>query len=192
MIMAQFVKFPDLPTVPKELWPDLNIINAGADPLWHNKPRCATKGDVVIAQDRYARFDISQELRAWADKNIRNDYVNIGLSVMWDGGINLPHTDFTRDITLTYVFKAGGSDVRTVFYKFKQGELYQGNGCTPTDLNELEELESVVLDEHCWAMLESTVLHSVEGKTQPRISLQLGFSKDNEWAREILGPVITH
>jgi len=189
--MTRFVKFPELPSIPRQLWPDLDIIDKNVEPLWHNQPRSATRGGVTIWQDRYARFEISPELRAWVDSNIRDDYMNLGLSVMWGGEINLPHTDFTRDITLVYVFDAGGPEVKTTFYKFKNGALYQDNGCTPTDLDALEELESVILDEQCWAMLESTVLHSVEGKNRPRISLQLGFNKNNAWAREILGPIIT-
>jgi len=185
--MTQFIKFPDLPQIPKNLWPDLDILEKNIDPLWHNTPRKATKDSVTIWQDRYARFEITPDLQQWIDKHVRNDYINIGLSYMWDGSINLPHTDFTRDITLIYLFDTGGPNVKTVFYKFKNGDLYQANGCTPTNLDDLEELESVVIDEQCWAMVESTVLHSVEGKTRPRISLQLGFSKHNGWARGVMG-----
>jgi hypothetical protein len=188
--MTTFVKFPNLPKIPENLWPDLDIIDKNTEPLWHNKPRSATRGDTTIHQDRYARFAISPELKSWVDANIRNDYVNIGISVMWAGEINLPHTDFTRDITLTHLFDTGGPAVKTVFYKIKNGNLYQDNGCTPTNLDDLEEIESVILDKQCWAMLESTVLHSVEDKIRPRISLQLGFNRDNAWAREILGPII--
>jgi hypothetical protein len=106
---------------------------------------------------------------------------------MWDGSAYLPHTDATRDIALIYVFETGGPDVRTVFYKFKNSDqLHQKNQCWPTDLDELEELESVIVGPQRWAVLDGLVIHSVEGRTGPRIGLQLGFSKDNEWARNIL------
>jgi len=184
--MSRFVKFPDLPQIPQHLWPTLDMPTNGQEPLWHSTPRSATKGDATIWHDQYAKFEISPELKAWVDENICNDYMNIGLAFMFDGTTHLPHTDSTRDIALLYVFDTGGPDVRTVFYKFKNGDLHQKNGCYPTDLNELEELESVVLESGTWAVLDSLVLHGVENKIKPRITLQLGFSRDNEWACSIL------
>ncbi len=185
--MSKFYKLLNLPLIPDHLWPDINILNKNVEPLWHNQPRTAIKDNNIISQDQYARFEISKNLLEWVDKNIRDDYVNIGLSYMYDGSINLPHTDFTRDVTLIYLFDTGGSDVKTNFWKFKDGDTYQANGCTPTSYDDLELLDSVVLEPYLWTILESTVLHSVEGKTRPRISLQLGFNKDNTWVCDVLG-----
>jgi len=185
--MSRFAKFPNLPQIPQHLWPNLDIPNANEERLWQAGPRTVIKNNHPVPQDQHARFAISPELKSWVDANIRNDYVNIGISYMWDGSAYLPHTDATRDIALIYVFETGGPDVRTVFYKFKNSDqLHQKNQCWPTDLDELEELESVIVGPQRWAVLDGLVIHSVEGRTGPRIGLQLGFSKDNEWARNIL------
>jgi len=185
--MLRFAKFPNLPPIPQHLWPSLDIPGASEHRLWQAGPRSVTRDGQPVKQDQHARFAISPELKAWVDDNIRNDYVNIGISYMWDGSAYLPHTDATRDIALIYVFETGGPDVRTVFYKFKHSDqLRHENQCWPTNLDELEELESVVVGAQRWAMLDGLVIHSVEGRIGPRIGLQLGFSRHNVWAQNII------
>jgi len=180
--MPRFVKFPNLPQIPQHLWPSLDMPN-DQEPLWHSTPRSATQGNVTIHHDKYAKFEISPELKSWVDENICDSYMNIGLAFMFDGSTHLPHTDSTRDIAVLYVFDPGGDDVKTTFYKFKNSdELHQDNGCYPTSMDELEELEAVVLEKGNWVVLDSLVLHGVMNKTRPRITLQLGFDRHNSWA----------
>jgi hypothetical protein len=185
--MPRFIKFPNLPQIPRHLWPDLDMPANGQEPLWHSTPRSATRGNDTIWHDQYAKFEISPELKSWVDTNICNSYMNIGLAFMFDGTTHLPHTDSTRDIAVLYVFDTGGDNVKTTFYKFKNSqEIHQENGCYPTSMDDLEEIEAVVLAQGTWSTLDSLVLHGVENKTRPRITLQLGFGRDNTWASDQL------
>lgn len=186
--MSNFYKALELPLIPTDLIPDLETLALGnVAPQWSNKPRSATLGNQHIDQDHYDRFDISVELQTWVDQNITNEYCNIGLSYMHSGPINLPHTDFTRDATMLYLFDTGGDNVETKFWRKKDDPIHHSNGLTPTTYNDLELLDSVVLKSNCWNILDALCLHSVEGKTRPRISLQLGFRRDSRWATHIFG-----
>jgi hypothetical protein len=180
----------DLPQIPEHLIPDLDLLYKDAEPLWASQHRTATRSGEVIAQDRYARFDISDELKAWVDTNISNDYYNIGLSYMYAGPINLPHTDFTRDVTLIYLFDTGGNNVETKFWKMAGKPLHHENCLQPPTYDDLELIDSVKLNSHCWNILDARCIHSVEGKIRPRISLQLGFKRDSAWASYVFGDTL--
>lgn len=174
----------DLPAVPEHLIPDLDTLSKGIDPTFHNKFRTMTRGEQVIEQSGYARFDLaeSDELKRWVDANITDQYSNIGLSYMYGGPVNLPHTDFTeRDATLIYLFDLGGDNVETKFWRLKGQDIIQPRCMQPLSYDDMELLDTVVLKSHCWNLLNARVIHSVEGKTRPRVSLQLGFRRDAPW-----------
>jgi len=194
--MSAFVKKLDLPHLPKNLCPDLTqLSNDQLNPQWINKPRTCTRNGESIGHSHYARFDISTDLKHWVDDNITNDYVNIGLSRMWGEPINLPHTDHTRDVTMMYLFDTGGSDVETKFWQ-RQGypihhentdKNYNYNPQQPSTYDDLDLLYTTVLEPNLWYILDARCIHSVEGMTGSRISLQLGFLKHSPWAQQIFG-----
>ena len=178
----------DLPTIPKHLMPDLDTLYKSIDPTFHNKFRTMTRGDEIIEQSGYARFDLdnNDELKTWVDTNITDQYSNIGLSYMYDGPINLPHTDFTeRDATLIYLFDLGGDNVETKFWKLKGQDMLQPRCMQPASYNDMELLDTIVLKSHCWNLLNARVIHSVENKTRARVSLQLGFRQDSDWVKHM-------
>ena len=194
--MSRFVKHLDLPDLPRNLWPNLDhMINNQVTPLWTNRPRTCTRDGETVGHSHYSRFDISPELKHWVDTNITQDYVNIGLSYMWGEPINLPHTDHTRDVTMLYLFDTGGPAVETKFWQRRGFPIhhentdkeYNYNPQQPTTYDDLDHLFTVVLDPGQWYILDARCIHSVEGMTGSRISLQLGFLKHSPWAQQIFG-----
>jgi hypothetical protein len=192
--MTLLYKQLDFPAVPGSLIPDIN--QPGSDKLiWSNKPRTATRGSEIVEHSRYNRFDISTNLKNWVDTNITVDYKNIGLSHMWGAAVNLPHTDHTRDVTMLYLFCTGGEKVETKFWKRKgypihhdnKDKNYHYNYNQPNTYDDLELLDSVVLELHRWYILDAQCIHSVEGMSDSRISLQLGFLRQSPWAQHIFG-----
>lgn len=194
--MTRFVKLLDLPDLPRHLWPDIDqLTNNQVTPIWTNRPRTCTKDGEIIGHSRYSRFDISAELKSWVDTNITNEYVNIGLSYMWGEPVNLPHTDHTRDVTMLYLFDTGGPSVETKFWQ-RQGypihhentdENYNYNPQQPSTYDDLDLLYTEVLKPNRWYILDARCIHSIEGMTGSRISLQLGFLKGSTWAQQIFG-----
>ncbi len=186
----------DLPPVPKELEPDFDLLlSSGVAPVWSNRPRTATRGEEIVEHSRYDRFEISHALKTWVDTNITADYKNIGISHMWGASVNLPHTDHTRDVTMLYVFRTGGVAVETRFWQRKGYPIhhqnkdvnYQYNTDQPTTYDDLDLIDSITLPSHQWYILDARCIHSVEGMTDSRISLQLGFLRQSPWAQHIFG-----
>lgn len=186
----------NLPAVPENLIPNFDqLLSNQVAPIWSNQPRTATKDGQVVKHSRYDRYDISAELKSWVDNNITADYKNIGISCMWDASVNLPHTDHTRDATMIYLFHTGGDTVETKFWR-RQGYpihhenkdlTYQYNSSQPTTYDDLDLLDSIIVPANQWYILDACCIHSVEGMTDSRISLQLGFLRQSQWAQQIFG-----
>ena len=194
-MLSRFVKPLNLPDVPKSLWPDLDLFdNDAVTPAWSNRPRTATKQGQVVGHSHYSRYDIDASLKIWIHDNIAEDYKNIGLSRMWGQPVNLPHTDHTRDVTMLYLFDCGGSQVYTKFWQRKgyplhhdnQDPQYHYNHNQPDTYDDLDLVFSTVLQPFKWYMLDARCIHSVEGMTGGRVSLQLGFMKTSTWASEVM------
>jgi hypothetical protein len=194
--MTTLYKKLNLPAVPENLIPDFDqLLSNQVAPIWSNQPRIATKDGQIVEHSRYDRYDISAELKSWVDNNITADYKNIGISCMWDASVNLPHTDHTRDATMIYLFHTGGDTVETKFWR-RQGYpihhenkdlTYQYNSSQPTTYDDLDLLDSIIVPANQWYILDACCIHSVEGMTDSRISLQLGFLRQSRWAQQIFG-----
>jgi hypothetical protein len=126
-------------------------------------------------------------MKTWIHNNITEDYKNIGLSRMWGHPVCLPHTDLTRDVTLLYLFNCGGPEVYTKFWQLKNFPLHQYEQSHPDTYDDLDLVFSTVLQPFKWYILDARCLHSVEGMTNDRVSLQLGFMKTSIWAQQIFG-----
>ena len=186
----------NLPAVPENLIPNFDqLLSNQVAPIWSNQPRTATKDGQVVKHSRYDRYDISAELKSWVDNNITADYKNIGISCMWDASVNLPHTDHTRDATMIYLFRTGGDTVETKFWRRKgypihhenKDPTYQYNSSQPTTYDDLDLLDSIIVPANQWYILDACCIHSVEGMSDSRISLQLGFLRQSRWAQQIFG-----
>jgi hypothetical protein len=190
----------NLPAVPENLIPDFDqLLSNEVLPIWSNRPMTATRGTEIVKHSRYDRYDISAELKSWVDSNITADYRNIGISCMWDASVNLPHTDHTRDVTMIYLFRTGGGAVETKFWQRRgypihhenKDPTYQYNSSQPTTYDDLDLLDSITVPANQWYILDARCIHSVEGMTDSRISLQLGFLRQSPWAQQIFGDKTT-
>lgn len=199
--MTALHKKLNLPAVPENLIPNFDrLLSNEVPPIWSNRPRTATKNGQTVEHSRYDRYDISAELKSWVDNNITADYKNIGISCMWGASVNLPHTDHTRDATMIYLFHTGGEAVETKFWQRKgypihhenKDPTYQYNSSQPTTYDDLDLLDSIIVPANQWYILDACCIHSVEGMTDSRISLQLGFLRQSAWAQQIFGESTKH
>ena len=196
-MLSRFVKLLNLPDVPKCLWPAQNIFDKPeVRPSWDNnndwhrsrrqRPRTAIIQGQVFHQSKYARYDIDASMKTWIHDNITEDYKNIGLSRMWGEPVCLPHSDFTRDFALLYLFDCGGPEVYTKFWQRKNFPLH-GNQDDYLTYDDLDLVFSTVLKPAQWYMLDARCIHSVEGMLNDRVSLQLGFMTTSIWVQQIFG-----
>jgi hypothetical protein len=175
--MQKFHQQFDLPPVPAHLWPKTD----NAKLLFSNKSEVVKRNGGTLQSDHYNRYEIDSDLETWVKQNITDNYCNIGLAKMSDGPVNLPHTDTTREYTLLYLFETGGPAVETKFWRFSSGAITNCLDFRPADCDQLELLDSIILDPHQWYLLDARTIHSVENKVSDRVSLQLGFMADSAW-----------
>jgi hypothetical protein len=186
--MPKFCKTLDLPNIPAELIPDLENLKlkktkseaqAKSIDNW-----TMTQGSQVVSNlSSYVRFDAPAELVDWARQNISDEFHNIGISYWTGGATGLPHTDLSRDVALFYLFTTGGDAVETKFWRYN-GQIHFEGHIHPESYEELELLESVVLNSNTWNILDAKVVHSVENLSGDRIALQLGFSQQTSMAKQ--------
>jgi hypothetical protein len=139
--------------------------------------------DKIIDSTYATRYRID-EFEQYVKEFITKDAITATLSFSAGSSYNGPHIDLTRDYALLYVVDPGGAEVYTAFYqekgrpivrpKDKPGSTVYGEYAD--DYANLIEVDRVILPSHTWAILNSNILHSVEGLTGPRITYQVGLN----------------
>lgn len=144
------------------------------------------KNGVAVEHRTNYRYELSDELHTWVHNNIASTFMDIGLSINDGSGVvsnlTMPHTDFSRDYTLMYVLDTGGPDVRTTFWKEHNQNLRRENWHYPSNYDDLEYIDHLVIQTRKWTLLNARVLHSIENLESTRLSLQVAFHKDHPWS----------
>lgn len=172
----------DFPQIPADLEPPLLSVDQ-LQPIWSNNHLRSKYAE--IKQAAYDRCSVSTELEQWIRLNCRDDFVNVGLTYSYDSKTMFPHTDITRRFTLLYPLATGGDSVETRWYQQQGQPLYRKSLVTLYTYDELTLLESVVFQPRVWYILDAGILHSVEGMTEPRVTIQVGFNEDSTWAMDL-------
>jgi hypothetical protein len=170
--MYKLINLDWLPAIPE------NLLGYNLDMedriMLANQPRVLKKNGVEFAEGVFRKQQVNPEIEPWLKENIVTDWKEMGYMRMT--GVLGPHLDRTRFYVLTYVIKEGGSNVETVYYEPKTNQLDLGMMDSRVDnYDQLQVTEKFHMKEGNWYLL---YLHSVEGCTDTRITLQISFVRD--------------
>lgn len=173
-----YIAEPNLPQIP----PELQTLITGRE-AFRNTPWLVRKNGRYHSSGHYQRCDVKPALIEWINSHVTEEYLHVSACEMYGERHNAPHTDTTRDFTLIYLTELGGGSVRTVFYQELDQDLLRPRHTHPNydDLIVLKEYE---LELGKWYLLDSRIVHSVEGIEGVRKSIQVGFDRTHSWARE--------
>ena len=172
-----YIQHLNLPKIPV----DLEILITEEE-SFKNSPWLVHKKGVYKSSGHYQRCVVKPELEVWIQKNITNQYLHVSACKMYGEEHNAPHTDTTREFTLIYLTELGGKDPKTVFYQEHGQDLYRPRHYHP-DYDKLEKLAEYTLEIRNWYLIDSRIIHSVEGIESTRCSIQVGFDLEHIWAR---------
>lgn len=185
----QFYKLlPDLPKPPKELIekidmvyrPDINLFEPEKQDYlaidqrndWQDQSYQWIK---PMASNKNIRYRFNEEYTQWIKDNIIDTFEENNSGVMFFDYPQLPHTDTTRNFVLLYNVETGGPDARLCFYQEQGHPVVRERGLA-VDTNQLIRLESIVGPSDCWYILNTQVIHGIEGITSRRTNFQVSFN----------------
>jgi hypothetical protein len=177
-------KFLDLPRMPQELI-DIALQNIDEKNIIKNKQNIdyeVYSNEKLISEDgnekrnvAFVHYDLDERVLNWITENVISEgYTDLKITKNTPGDSKFPHTDRTRDYVLLYMVECGGEKPYTIFYKEKDKELLRVNDLRFTSYDLVEEVDRVFIPQHHWCILNSRVIHGVEGITGFRISFHLG------------------
>jgi hypothetical protein len=179
--MKNFIEYLDLPPLPAHL-------AEVADPLSYPRANtraayCERDGEVIPEAD-YRRFAVDSELAQWIVDNISPVYKDAG--ICFHGGSSsktaCPHSDRIRKVGLLYIIDPGGPEVDTVFWHEVNRPLHRETGALPSSYRDLTEVGRYRLAAGEWALIDTTVIHSVENIQGLRKTLHV------DWMDPALAP----
>lgn len=171
-----YCKFLDLPQIPLELLTNLSNADKGTMIRDYKGWTHTNNGKEVVSADN-PFYSMSAELEQWLQENICNDYNDVGIRYAYGSrekhtaGV---HTDQTRRYVLQYLVETGSGVLN--FWQEAGHDIVRDGRYTPASFDQLTLLESFDLPTHQWALLNTNILHSVEGLTGNRISVQISLN----------------
>ena len=172
--MKHLIEYLDLPPVPAHLC-------KLTDPMSYPRSNtttafCERDGEVIQDAD-YRRFPANSELSQWIINNVSSTYTSAGIS--FHGAPTpqtvCPHSDRRRTVGLLYIIDPGGPEVDTVFWQEVGYPLSREFAVMPSSYQDLTEVGRYRLVTGTWALLDTTVIHSVEGLQGLRKTLQIDW-----------------
>jgi len=159
------------------------------------------KGNRDLVSCRYVRARIKdyKPLMDWLNQTI--PYLDPSLIViaqLQESKENMPsthivHSDIGREFALNYIIDTGG-DAITSWYQENGKQIFrtkiQGGKQSDSgfvDYNNLELLESAVLEKNKWYLISTNVLHDVDNIIGSRKSISIGIFKTNTELLNFLG-----
>lgn len=129
---------------------------------------------------RSQRLPLSEKFINWFSINIAKNFVNHGITITQSyAPVHGAHTDHTRLYTLLYLLKSGGENVATSFYQ-EEGEPVVRKtklNLYVSDYERLSKIDTVIIPERTWCILNVDILHDVKFLTSNRIAFQIGFDE---------------
>ncbi len=171
--------FPDLPKLPDDLRQAVidnkeEFINYTT--YKDGEGRKVLKNGELVTSTSFRIRKSPEDIIKWVQENITKNFIHVG-STESDPDKTLcgPHIDLSRNYTIIYPIRTGGEAVATVFYRAKSGGNPLDHPQHYLDYNELEEIDRVVIPVETWCVVNSKCIHSVEGITGRRLTLQIGL-----------------
>ena len=179
--MKNFIEYLDLPPLPPHL---CKLTDPLSYPCSNTRWDCCERDDEIIRDADYRRFPAGSELAQWINDNISSTYTNAGIS--FHGALTpqtvCPHSDRSRTVGLLYIIDPGGPEVDTVFWQEVGRPLSREFATVPSSYRNLTEVGRYRLAAGNWALLDTTVIHSVEGLEGLRKTLHV------DWMDPALAP----
>jgi hypothetical protein len=122
----------------------------------------------------------------WVKANITQKYIETSIRVSeGNSTTHGAHCDFRRKWKLYYLLSRGGDNATTYFYRQKghpivRDEITDNDTrlISVTDYSELEVIDSVQWPINQWVLLNTMILHGVEGITGLRSNFTVGIPPD--------------
>jgi hypothetical protein len=124
------------------------------------------QGMVVTSRAQKSR-DMGEDWDAWIRENLVDDFIETGLRVSEPvSDTHGAHTDPLRKWKLYYLLERGGNDAVTCFYKEKDQPVVRDlddNMVVCNNMDELEVIDRVQWPMNQWVLLNTMIIHGVEG-----------------------------
>jgi len=130
-----------------------------------------------MASNQNLRYRFNAEDEAWIKANIVSEFREDNSGVMFFDHEQLPHTDTTRKFVLLYNIETGGPNATLSFWQEAGHPVNRERGLAVDRGDHMTLLEQVTGPDCCWYILDTQVLHSVEGVTERRTNLQVSFEE---------------
>jgi len=179
--MKNLIEYLDLPQLPTHL---AEVADPMSYPRSNTRLAYCERNSVVIQDADYRRFPANPELSQWIMDNVSSTYTSAGISFHGTPTPQTvcPHSDRKRKVGLLYVIDPGGPEVDTVFWQEVAQPLHREPATVPCSYRDLTEVSRYRLTAGDWALIDTTVIHSVEGLQGLRKTLQI------DWLDPTLAP----
>ena len=173
-----YCKFVDLPKVPDYFVQEILLKEPGKVLRdYHGWIHIKYGKEVKSANNPF--YYTTPELELWLKKNIANEYNDVGVRYAhYEIGTTTSgvHTDQTRRYVLQYLIKSGNGILN--FWQEKNQPIVRDGRYTSFNYDDLILLESFDIPEGQWILLNTNILHSVEGLDSNRVSIQVSLNYD--------------
>ena len=173
--MKNFIQYLDLPPLPAHLCQLTDLLSYPVSNTTKDRV-CERNGEIIRDAD-YRRFPADSELSQWIMDNISTTWTSAGISL--HGAVTpqtvCPHSDRRRTVGLLYIIDPGGPEVDTVFWQQVGHPVNREFAVMPATYQDLTEVGRYRLAAGEWALLDTTVIHSVEGLNGIRKTLQVDW-----------------
>jgi hypothetical protein len=184
---SDYYESKDFPPLPQWIEDKVYEVDTTDNSKWLNPQtpeyadRLLARTDGTTAQAQlFKRYNVGDDVRQWALKNISDKIVDCGMSITTDfqnRNIVGPHADKTRKYTLLYVLDQGGPNVETVWWQEQGFPIVRERGEASLDYTKMRKLDSLVIPQRHWILIHSSVMHSVENLQHQRIAFQASFNE---------------
>jgi hypothetical protein len=164
---------------------DVDFVNQITD---YNKykNRQLVKDGTAISSRRQRGLNMPPEWNSWVRENIVQEFIETGVRISeGNSTVHGAHCDFRRKWKLYYLLDRGGDNATTVFYQqhgfpIVREEITDQDTklITCNNYQELTVIDSVQWPMHQWVLLNTMVLHGVEGVTGARANFTISIQPD--------------
>lgn len=192
----------NLPPIPTELLRFRSSIDPSqvitVDDIGYGHTHKKGNRDLVSCRYVWAKIKDYQPLMNWLTQHIPNLNLQLVIAQMQESKENKPsthivHSDIGRKFALNYIIDTGG-DAITSWYQENgkpitrtkiRGGQQSDSGFV--DYNNLEILESAVLEKNKWYLISTSMLHDVDNIVGSRKSISIGIYRTNTELLDFLG-----
>ena len=131
----------------------------------HRTRSVQRQGMIVTSRAQKSR-DMGEDWDTWVRENIVDDFIETGLRVSEPvSDTHGAHTDPLRKWKLYYLLERGGNDAVTCFYKEKAQPVVRDldDMVVCNNMDELEVIDRVQWPMHQWVLINTMIIHGVEG-----------------------------